>query len=51
MFPKSYEHRNGVTKILFQCTQCDHRHRNKRAQNDEMENIDTLINEYKKQFI
>lgn len=47
MYPTMYEIKNGQMKILFQCKQCGKTHRNKRADDDEVENLDTCIKTYK----
>ena len=48
MYPTAYEIRNGQLKIHFQCATCGKLHRNKRADDDEVEALDSYINEYKK---
>jgi len=47
MYPISYEIKNWWIKICFQCKQCGKIHRNKRADDDEVENLDTYIKKYK----
>jgi hypothetical protein len=47
MYPTAYEIRNGQLKILFECKQCGKKHRNKRADDDEVENLDMFIKKYK----
>jgi len=51
MYPTMYKISNSEMKILFQCAKCGKQHRNKRATDDEVENLDKLIKEYKKFFI
>jgi hypothetical protein len=36
MFPIAYEIKNSDYKILFRCEKCGKRHRNKRAEDDEI---------------
>lgn len=43
MFPINYEIRNWTMKILFECTKCGKQHRNKRADDDEIENLLKII--------
>lgn len=47
MYPTAYEIKNGGMKILFECKQCGKHHRNKRADDDEVANLDTYIKQYK----
>ena len=47
MYPTAYEIKNGQLKILFECKQCGKKHRNKRADDDEVENLDMFIKTYK----
>ena len=47
MYPTAYEIRNWQLKIYFQCKQCGKTHRNKRADDDEVENLDSYIKKYK----
>ena len=47
MYPTAYEIRNGQLKIHFQCKQCGKPHRNKRADDDEVEKLDSYIKKYK----
>jgi len=51
MYPTMYKISNSEMKISFQCAKCGKQHRNKRATDDEVENLDKLIKEYKKFFI
>ncbi len=50
MYPISYEYKNSDRKILFQCTKCGKQHRNKRADDDQIENLPAYITEYQKYF-
>lgn len=50
MYPISYEYKNGDRKILFQCSSCNKQHRNKRADDDQIENLPTYIADYQKYF-
>lgn len=47
MYPIAYEIKNGWMKIQFQCKACGKLHRNKRADDDEVENLDDYIKQYK----
>jgi len=47
MYPTAYEIKNSQLKILFQCKQCGKTHRNKRADDDEVEHLDEFIKQYK----
>lgn len=47
MYPTSYEIKNGWMKILFVCQTCGKTHRNKRADDDEVMELDRYIKEYK----
>ncbi len=47
MYPIAYEIKNWWMKILFECAQCGKKHRNKRADDDEVEHLDTFIKTYK----
>jgi len=47
MYPTAYEIRNGQLKICFQCKKCGKLHRNKRADDDEVEKLDEYIKKYK----
>lgn len=47
MYPIAYEIRNGWMKIQFQCKACGKLHRNKRADDDELEHLDMYIKKYK----
>jgi len=50
MYPIAYETKNGVIKILFQCTKCGKKHRNKRADDDHMSDVDKMIEQYRIKF-
>jgi len=39
MWPKTYEIKNGGMKILFVCEKCGKEHWNKRAEDDEVEGL------------
>ena len=47
MYPTSYEIKNGQLKICFKCKQCEKLHRNKRSDDDEIDQLDSYIKEYK----
>lgn len=45
MYPKMYEIKNGMTKILFVCEKCGKQHWNKASVDDELMNLDaSLVN-------
>jgi hypothetical protein len=46
MYPVSYDITNGTIKILFVCSVCGKKHHNKRADDDDMGNIDAFITLY-----
>ncbi len=50
MYPIAYEIKNWQLKIQFQCRICGKKHRNKRADDDEVENLDSYIKTYKEFF-
>ena len=50
MYPTSYEMKNGDRRILFQCSLCAKQHRNKRAQDDEIESLPAYIKTYQNYF-
>ena len=50
MYPRQYFLANGTMKILFECEKCHKTHQNKRAADDEVENLDGFIIKYKKYF-
>lgn len=43
MRPISYEIKNGQTKILFKCTKCEKRHRNKASKDDDLVKLSNLL--------
>ena len=43
MKPKTYEIRNGGMKILFVCEKCGKEHWNKRAEDDDMEQLMKVV--------
>ena len=47
MYPIAYEIRNWQLKICFQCKKFEKTHRNKRADDDEVEQLDIYIKKYK----
>jgi len=47
MYPTAYEIKNGQLKICFQCKSCGKLHRNKRADDDEVDKLDEYIKRYK----
>jgi hypothetical protein len=47
MYPTAYEIKNGQLKICFQCKVCGKLHRNKRADDDEIDRLDEYIKIYK----
>ena len=47
MYPTGYEIKNGQLKICFVCAVCGKTHRNKRADDDNVEHIDNYIHHYK----
>lgn len=51
MYPISYELKNSEVRILFSCTQCGKEHRNKRATDDQVENLPALIQKYQAHFL
>lgn len=48
MYPTMYKISNSEMKILFKCAKCGKTHRNKKAMDDEVTQLDKLIKEYKK---
>ncbi len=50
MYPRAYEIRNGVTKILLQCAKCGKEHRNKVATDDNLMTLDEKIVQYRLKF-
>lgn len=49
MFPINYEIKNDEMRILFQCEKCGKLHRNKRAEDDDLELLLQSINEHKQE--
>lgn len=47
MYPTTYEIKNGQLKICFVCAVCGKIHRNKRADDDDIQNLDNYIHKYK----
>ena len=47
MYPTMYKISNWEMKILFECSKCWKRHWNKRAEDDEIIDLDGKIREYK----
>ena len=47
MYPTTYEIKNGGMKILFVCSKCGKKHWNKRADDDEVIELDKYIKKYK----
>jgi hypothetical protein len=47
MYPTAYEIKNGWMKILFVCEKCWKKHRNKRADDDCVIELDKYIKQYK----
>jgi DNA-directed RNA polymerase subunit RPC12/RpoP len=50
MYPNAYEIKNGGIKILFTCTKCGKKHRNKKASDDDAGSLDMYIMRYKQFF-
>lgn len=50
MYPIEYQLKNSDYKILFQCCECKKQHWNKRAEDDEIVNLPSLIQKYKENF-
>lgn len=50
MYPIDYQLKNWDYKILFQCSACGKQHWNKRAEDDEIINLPSLIKEYMWKF-
>ena len=46
MYPRQYEIKNGMTKILFQCAKCWKKHWNKASDDDERGELDIYIKKY-----
>ena len=43
MYPKMYEIKNGMTKILFVCEKCWKEHRNKATIDDNLKDLDGFL--------
>ena len=50
MYPVNYQLKNSDYKILFVCSKCGKKHRNKRADDDEIIKLPELIKSYEKKF-
>ncbi len=50
MVPVSYKLKWDKVKILFECLECGKQHWNKRAIDDNLIEIDSLISKYKKRY-
>ena len=50
MYPVEYILKNSDYKILFVCSKCGKKHRNKRATDDIIENLPALIKSYNQYF-
>lgn len=50
MYPVEYQLKNSDYKILFVCSKCGKKHRNKRADDDEITKLPELIKSYQKYF-
>lgn len=50
MYPTAYEIKNGQLKICFECKKCGKIHRNKRADDDEVIQLDEYIKKYREFF-
>ncbi len=50
MYPIDYKIKNSDYKILFACSKCGKRHRNKRSEDDEITELPDLIKTYQKVF-
>ncbi|NCQ81547.1 hypothetical protein GW750_01825 [bacterium] len=48
MYPIAYQYKTEGSRLLFQCDTCGKQHRNKQAIDDEIQNIDSYIQKYKK---
>lgn len=51
MYPRAYEIRNGITKMLFQCSKCGKEHWNKVATDDNLMTLDEKIVQYRPKFL
>ena len=50
MYPVEYQLKNSDYKILFVCSKCGKKHRNKRADDDEITKLPELIKLYEQYF-
>ena len=50
MYPKEYQVKNSDYKILFVCSKCWKKHRNKRAEDDDIVNLPKMIKLYETLF-
>ena len=50
MYPVDYQLKNSDYKILFVCSKCGKKHWNKRAEDDEITKLPTLIELYEQYF-
>ena len=50
MYPVEYQIKNSDYKILVDCSKCGKKHRNKRAEDDEITKLPELIKIYEKYF-
>ena len=50
MYPVEYQLKNSDYKILFVCLKCGKKHRNKRADDDEITKLPDLIKLYEQYF-
>lgn len=50
MYPRAYELKNGMTKIMFECVKCGKIHRNKAAVDDARGVLDEKILQYRIKF-
>lgn len=50
MYPIAYEMKNSEIRILFECTKCGKKHWNKRASDDEIEELPKYIDQYRNKF-
>jgi len=50
MYPIEYQIKNWDYKILFICSKCGKKHRNKRAEDDEIVKLPGLISFYEQNY-
>lgn len=50
MYPVAYEMKNSEIRILFECSKCGKKHWNKRASDDEIEQLPKYIDQYRNKF-